>query len=156
MTYSRLWAHDGNTSLKRLLPFGKRMAADTRVFEDSDYFLSRSFVDQYAHEVKRPPESSRRREVRTTCEDSASESGSGSDTEDEDSATERDTGGDPTDGAVDAAEKGVDDCVKNWKAAASDEKKRSWAIFDENGIYASACRHGLILWICDMVRSGEL
>ena len=62
-----------------------------------------------------------------------------------------DQGGDPTDGAVASS-----DCVKNWKAAASDEKKRTWAIFDETGIYASACRHGLILWICDMVRSGEL
>lgn len=62
-----------------------------------------------------------------------------------------DQGGDPTDGAVASS-----DCVKNWKAAAADEKKHTWSIFDETGIYASACRHGLILWLCDMVRSGEL
>ncbi|KAG1785411.1 uncharacterized protein HD556DRAFT_1435133 [Suillus plorans] len=48
------------------------------------------------------------------------------------------------------------DCSKNWKAAASDEKKRMWSIFDETGIFVSACRHGLVLWVADMVRSGEL
>ncbi|KAG2101883.1 uncharacterized protein F5147DRAFT_746939 [Suillus discolor] len=48
------------------------------------------------------------------------------------------------------------DCSKNWKAAASDEKKRMWAIFEETGIFVGACRHGLILWYTDMMRSGEL
>ncbi|KAG2361657.1 hypothetical protein BDR07DRAFT_1451498 [Suillus spraguei] len=35
-------------------------------------------------------------------------------------------------------------CTDTWKAAAADAKKKS------------ACRHGLILWIADMIRSGEL
>lgn len=48
------------------------------------------------------------------------------------------------------------DCVKNWKAASDDDKKRMWAVFDESGIFACACRHGLMLWIVDMIRSGEL
>ncbi|EIW75720.1 hypothetical protein CONPUDRAFT_26328, partial [Coniophora puteana RWD-64-598 SS2] len=34
--------------------------------------------------------------------------------------------------------------------------KKSWGIFDETGIFACACRHGFIVWIADMVRSGEL
>ena len=59
--------------------------------------------------------------------------------------------GDPTDGTQAAGP-----CASHWKAAAADEKKRMWAIYDETGIFASACRHGLILWIADMVRSGEL
>ncbi len=46
--------------------------------------------------------------------------------------------------------------VVNWKAAAADETKKMWAIFDETGIFICVCRHGLILWITDMVRSGEL
>jgi hypothetical protein len=46
-------------------------------------------------------------------------------------------------------------CPETWKAAAPDEKKKMWGIFDETGIYASACRHGQILWIADMIRSGE-
>ena len=47
-------------------------------------------------------------------------------------------------------------CVKNWKAASEDDKKRMWAIFDEAGIFACACRHGFVLWVLDMIRSGEL
>ncbi|PCH43265.1 hypothetical protein WOLCODRAFT_47945, partial [Wolfiporia cocos MD-104 SS10] len=34
--------------------------------------------------------------------------------------------------------------------------KKMWAIFDETGIFSSACRHRFILWLMDMVRSGEL
>ena len=30
---------------------GQRTAADTRALDDSDYFLSRSFVDRFANEV---------------------------------------------------------------------------------------------------------
>ena len=55
MVYSRLWAHDGNNSLnslKRVLPFGNRKAADVRVFDGSEYFLPRKFVDKFANEVK--------------------------------------------------------------------------------------------------------
>ncbi|KAG1884774.1 hypothetical protein F4604DRAFT_1919295 [Suillus subluteus] len=48
------------------------------------------------------------------------------------------------------------DCSKNWKAAANEEKKHMWSVFDETGIFVSACRHGLLLWVTDMVRSGEL
>lgn len=151
MQYSRLWAHDGNNSLKRVLPFGNRVAADIRVFEGSDYFLSHSFVDGFANEVKPSSSNTRHREVRSAGQDSEGEEESDSEGEGGEEPE-----GDPTDGARDASGNGVDQCVKNWKAAASDEKKRSWAIFDETGIYASACRHGFILWICDMVRSGEL
>ena len=67
-------------------------------------------------------------------------------------------GDSPAEPDVEAAimKKLVKDCVKNWKAAADDDKKRMWAAFDESGIFACACRHGLLLWIVDMVRSGEL
>ncbi|KAG6807975.1 hypothetical protein H0H92_005850, partial [Tricholoma furcatifolium] len=47
-------------------------------------------------------------------------------------------------------------CTDNWKAAAKEENKRMWAIFSEAGIFASACRHGFILWLADMIASGEL
>ncbi|EKM49186.1 uncharacterized protein PHACADRAFT_107267, partial [Phanerochaete carnosa HHB-10118-sp] len=54
------------------------------------------------------------------------------------------------------AQKLLEQCVKNWKAAAGEEKKQMWRMFDESGLFASACRHGFILWITDMVRSREL
>ncbi|KAF9487279.1 hypothetical protein BDN71DRAFT_1485354 [Pleurotus eryngii] len=47
-------------------------------------------------------------------------------------------------------------CADNWKAAATDDKKRMWDIFEETGIFACACRHGMIVWLADMVHSGEL
>ena len=126
-----------------MLPVGNRTAADTRVYEDTDYFLARKYVDSFANEV-----ASRRKDKHreVLAEDSEPEE------DDHDPSPE----GDPTDGVSAESGDGVDKCVKNWKAAAADEKKRTWAIFDETGIYAAACRHGLILWLCDMVRSGEL
>jgi len=47
-------------------------------------------------------------------------------------------------------------CTDKWKATAADDKKRMWGVFEETGIFASACWHGLMLWISDMVQSGEL
>ena len=72
MVYSRLWAHDGNNSLKRVLPFGNRKAADVRVFDGSEYFLPRKFVDKFANEVK-PSDPSRHREIRSLGADSGDE-----------------------------------------------------------------------------------
>jgi Kyakuja-Dileera-Zisupton transposase len=47
-------------------------------------------------------------------------------------------------------------CTERWKAAQSDNLKRMWAIYRETGIFLSACRHGFIWWIVDMIESGEL
>lgn len=148
-----MYAIDGNNSLKRIRTAADRQTADTRTLEDSDYFLSSQFVDKFAHEVK----SRKGPQVRT------------SDSDDDESDAE-DTGasnveGDPTDGVDNSAEiaqdqeqrqKALDACVKNWKSAANDDAKRMWAIFEESGVFMSACRHGSILWIIDMIRSGEL
>lgn len=132
-----------------MLPVGSRVAADTRVYEDSDYILSQEFVNRYAHEVK--SQGQRRK-------DKHREIGSGDSTDEDEDGTPSTSNleGDPTDGVQPDKHTDIDQCVKNWKAAASEDKKKTWAIFDETGIYASACRHSLILWLCDMVRSGEL
>lgn len=116
-----------------------RETADNRVLKDSDYFLPTSYVDRFAGDVsqrKAPP-------VDSEAHQHEMDEGEG------------DLGGsgDPTDGEID---KGVSDCARNWKAAAPDEKKSMWAIFDETGVFVAACRHGLILWIVDMIKSGEL
>ncbi|KAI5984616.1 hypothetical protein EDD15DRAFT_2390391 [Pisolithus albus] len=47
-------------------------------------------------------------------------------------------------------------CTDNWKAAAADSKKKSWGIFEETGIFACACHHGMVQWVADMIQSGEL
>ncbi|KAJ3527564.1 hypothetical protein NM688_g8112 [Phlebia brevispora] len=141
LKFSRLYAFDGNNSLKRMLTLGDRQAADVRVWE-GDYFLPRSYVDQFADEVHK---SSKGPYVPGDADDI------GDDGSDNDSANGDE--GDPTDGAANLT---VDGCVKNWKANAADEKKRMWAMFDESGIFMSACRHHMVTWSCDMVRSGEL
>lgn len=148
MRFSRLWAHDGNNSLKRMLPFGNRIAADRRLYEDGDYFLPRDYVDRFANEVqsKKTPAKKPYRQIRSDCD------GDGGD--DEDKSDSEDNG--PVSGIDADAPDGVGDCVSHWKAAAADSKKKSWSVFDETGIYAAVCQHSLVLWLCDMVRSGEL
>ena len=137
------------------LPNG-RLSADARVLTDSDYFLPQDYVDQFANEIRghKGPALRRRK--------------SGSDFSDSDASNAESMEGDPTDGlqnpsspdgeasAQSITQKLLDACVKNWKANSSDEAKKTWAIFEETGIFIAACRHGMILWIIDMVRSGEL
>ncbi|KAJ7575837.1 hypothetical protein C8J56DRAFT_1007569 [Mycena floridula] len=130
LPFQRIWVVDGNNSLKQMkVHGGRRAAADLRKF-NSDYFLSPEYVDQFANEVK----------SRSAPSDETS------DDEPDGEAT-----GDPTDGAPD-----LTSCTQNWKAAAADEKKKAWSVFEKTGIFAAACRHGFILWIADMVLSGEL
>ncbi len=129
-----------------------RKAADLRTLEDSDYFIPKGYVDKFANEItvkKGPP-------VRGGEDD---RDGSDDEQDDVESVAE----GDPTDGVnvpdgtqTAEAQANLDTCVKNWKSASDDDSKRMWAIFDESGVFMSACRHGFILWIIDMIRSGEL
>ncbi|THU84014.1 hypothetical protein K435DRAFT_688431 [Dendrothele bispora CBS 962.96] len=146
---SRMWVIDGNNSLKCIKGVNNRAVADTRVFA-SDYYLSPEFVNQFANEVK-----ARRQDF---------DGGDNSDSDEDDgNETEADREGDPTDGAKDGDD-GIDpklaeilnSCTENWKASAKDESKKMWGVFEECGIFASACRHGFILWIVDMIESGEL
>ncbi|KAG1747807.1 uncharacterized protein EDB91DRAFT_1235789 [Suillus paluster] len=102
---------------------------------DSDYLLPHTIVDTFAGEVQ---PRSLLPDVTTPTEDKTP------DTEDHLPVLSH------------ASDSIAVDCSKNWKVAASDEKKRMWSIFDETGIFVSACCHGFILWYVDMVRSGEL
>ncbi|OSD02720.1 hypothetical protein PYCCODRAFT_1444831 [Trametes coccinea BRFM310] len=121
--FTRLICMDGNNSLKRMAPPGKRSTGDTRLFQ-SDYIL--------------PCEFARQQQPRTDLSEHAEGEGSEDDCEDG-----PDSDGDPTDGAT-----GVPSpCASHWKAASADDKKRMWGVFEETGIFACACRHGLILWV---------
>ncbi|KAH7904048.1 hypothetical protein BJ138DRAFT_1019678, partial [Hygrophoropsis aurantiaca] len=50
----------------------------------------------------------------------------------------------------------TDVCVDRWRNAAPESRKKMFAIFKKSGIFITVCRHGSLLTICDMVRSGEL
>ncbi|KAG6835632.1 hypothetical protein H0H93_016343, partial [Arthromyces matolae] len=160
LSFSRMFAIDGNNSLKRVRLSGDRQVGDLRTFEDSDYYLDVAFVEKFANEVKKltgtainspePPSQEPISDVIPTTIKSLEPP-----SQELVSDVIPDGDGDLTDTI-----KGPTDmhapCADNWKAAANENNKKMWPIFDESGIFASACRHGFILWIIDMVRSGEL
>ena len=131
---------DGNNSLKRLFKIGGRDPTNLREFLGSDYYLTAEFVDRFKDEVK-SHQSQKNPQPAESAEDG-----------DSDWTDDEDAEGTPADVQDDRHK----NCTKNWKAAADDAKKKMWAIFEETGIFACACRHGLVLWIIDMIRSGEL
>ena len=120
-----MFAVDGNDSLKRIARIGPRDVADLRCFSKSDYFIPTEEVDEWARET---------RSIEASVDDNG-------DVDDVAEGENEDVNPGP--------------CANNWKAAQSDSKRRMWGIFAETGLFASACRHGFILWIADMIRTGE-
>lgn len=116
--------------MKRLYSLGGGFIRNPRPFTDTDYLLPPDYVDQFADEV-----SSRRGPAVPLVDNDAA------DDEWED---------------IDGAEGEEVPCTTNYKAAAADEKKKMWAIFEETGFFVSACRHSMVLWFSDMIKSGEL
>ncbi|KAJ6600154.1 hypothetical protein B0H10DRAFT_2231026 [Mycena sp. CBHHK59/15] len=53
-------------------------------------------------------------------------------------------------------ERCMDTCVERWKAAGPEACKKMFALFAVAGIFLAVCRHGHVLIMCDMIRSGEL
>lgn len=53
-------------------------------------------------------------------------------------------------------EKIADVCVEHWRSAGPEARKKMFALFAIAGIFIAVCRHGHLLAICDMIRSGEL
>jgi hypothetical protein len=129
--FRRLIAFDGNNSLKRLAKSG-RSTADTREFTESDYYLANDYVDRFKNEV--PARAAAARATAATMV----------------SPPDIDDLHAPSGERVEHESSGP--CADKWKAT---KENKSWAVFDENGIFGSACRHGFILWVADMVQTGE-
>ncbi|KAF7970293.1 hypothetical protein HWV62_24418 [Athelia sp. TMB] len=126
-TFNRIVAMDGNNSMKRVYSLGG-LIRNPKPFTDTDYLLPPEYVDQFADEVP----SRRAPAVPVVSDDAADE------------------------GWEDVGDLEEVPCTTNFKAAAADEKKKMWDIFEETGFFVSACRHSLIMWFSDMIRSGEL
>jgi metal-dependent hydrolase (beta-lactamase superfamily II) len=47
-------------------------------------------------------------------------------------------------------------CVDRWRNAQSDTRKKTYALFEESGIFVVMCCHCFVLLACDMVKSSEL
>ncbi|KAF9499162.1 hypothetical protein BDN71DRAFT_1524660 [Pleurotus eryngii] len=120
---------DGNNSLKQITCIGQHDIADHRVYTHSDYFLPRNFVNTF------------------TVKDPSRMEPEGGQSDPEDSQEHEDV----------TVEYHVDSmCADNWKATFSNRRKHMWELFDETGVFTCTCQHGFVLWLADMVRSGEL
>ncbi|KZT68378.1 hypothetical protein DAEQUDRAFT_653084, partial [Daedalea quercina L-15889] len=47
-------------------------------------------------------------------------------------------------------------CEERWRNAGPEARKKMFALFAITGIFVAICRHGQLLIMCDMIRSGEL
>ncbi|KAF6763562.1 hypothetical protein DFP72DRAFT_986482 [Ephemerocybe angulata] len=47
-------------------------------------------------------------------------------------------------------------CASRWNNMLKAETAKTWGIFDETGVFLCLCRHGFVLALADMVKSGEL
>ncbi|OBZ76606.1 hypothetical protein A0H81_03873 [Grifola frondosa] len=47
-------------------------------------------------------------------------------------------------------------CYQRWRNVGHEARKKMFALFAVTGIFVCLCRHGQLLTMCDMIRSGEL
>ncbi|KAH9831718.1 uncharacterized protein C8Q71DRAFT_798813 [Rhodofomes roseus] len=140
LKYSLLATMDGNQSLKLVDDAFRngRVRADGREAR-TDIWLLPSEVDRFKDEagkVEAPDVANA--EVRYDHDDDIAWLGL-SDRED--------------DGNLEAS---VDVCVERWRNAGPEARKKMFALFAKTGIFVCLCRHGQLLILCDMIRSGEL
>jgi hypothetical protein len=146
LIFSMLTTMDGNNSLKRILrkdrtfdeegnaTRGKSQCPDPRTTDSGgSYFLTRDKVDLWAKEmidgmVDVPVGALN---CRYTCE----------------KLRGFQIAEDPTEKTV---------CQERWKNLREDLTSKMWGVFDETGVFLALCRHGFVLLLADMVRSGEL
>ncbi|KAK1218219.1 hypothetical protein PQX77_019103 [Marasmius sp. AFHP31] len=140
---SILMAMDGNNSLK-LVDTSKRVGRerlDTRRI-DHPRWLTADFVDEYQDGVVNA-----RRKTTTEPQPIACD---GPQVDDDENLTWL------NDEELDDLAGTINPCVERWKAAGPDASKKMFSFFSISGIFLSVCRHGHVLVICDMRRSGEL
>ena len=47
-------------------------------------------------------------------------------------------------------------CAERWRNMKTTLTSKMWGVFEETGLFLALCRHGFVLMMADMVRSGEL
>jgi hypothetical protein len=47
-------------------------------------------------------------------------------------------------------------CAERWRNMKTEITAKMWGIFHETGLFLALCRHGFVLMLVDMIRSGEL
>ncbi|KAF8878306.1 hypothetical protein BD779DRAFT_1613056 [Infundibulicybe gibba] len=129
-TFSCLVSMDGNNSLRRVGASVHNLVArtDSRLIL-SDRWVHPHEVDRFKDEVKASNKGARGKESQRD-----------DDWED-----------------IDAEEQVSSmNCVNRWRNAGPEERKKMFSMFDESGIFIASCRHRSVLFVCDMIKSGEL
>jgi hypothetical protein len=57
---------------------------------------------------------------------------------------------------IDELARCINTCVERWRNAGPEARKKMFTLFAVAGIFLAVCRHGHVLVMCDMIRSGEL
>ncbi len=124
---TRMHAIDGCDSQKRDKTVGM---CNERIF-DSKYFLSHSFMDGFKNEVR--SHAAAQKADKTLTNDVELEDGFAFPEGEQD-----------------------DCCGSNWKAATSKELLlASKEAFEQTGVFACLCRHGIVEFVMEFVQSGE-
>ncbi|KAJ7016435.1 hypothetical protein C8F04DRAFT_1281448 [Mycena alexandri] len=174
LEFSMLVTMDGNDSLKRVLrrepkdfdndgnlvPGQSKERFDPRAANvGKDYFIPREKVDHWSKDKldewrkvweARKKKSRRRRKKEGDTKSPMEPTKNGLETS---VPSESTPAAQPTPEAPAGAAAG---CEERWKNLGEDSLKRMWGIYDETGIFICLCRHGFVLLVEDMVRSGEL
>ncbi|KDQ07850.1 hypothetical protein BOTBODRAFT_139518, partial [Botryobasidium botryosum FD-172 SS1] len=140
LEYGMFFLLDGGNSCKRRDRAG---SPRDRPFENT-YFIPAAEVDRFKDDVK-GKKKAQSEAVFTNPTSLEEDDGS-------EEWVDVDEEGDPTDG--DAK---VSPCAARWKAAGKAGKEKGmWDMYEETGLFVAICRHGFVLTVCDMIRSGEL
>ncbi|KAH7911640.1 hypothetical protein BJ138DRAFT_1135257 [Hygrophoropsis aurantiaca] len=160
LRFSFLAAMDGNNSLKLvdpLLRWGNERR-DPRCGQGS-LWLTEDYVDVFKDEVRSqmPMPPSKNNSTGPSIPIPTNSSTSAALTFNSDDQPLDDQDPEWTDIAEDGSStEPTDVCIERWKNASPESRKKMFAIFRKSGIFVTVCRHGFLLTICDMVRSGEL
>ncbi|KAI1781971.1 hypothetical protein LXA43DRAFT_907171 [Ganoderma leucocontextum] len=57
---------------------------------------------------------------------------------------------------ADSSSEAMSICEERWRNAGPEARKKMFALFAVSGVFVCLCRHGQVLIMCDMIRSGEL
>lgn len=141
---------DGNNSLKRVWRARDSFDGTRKNIERTDerrivspIFIEADVVNTFSNEVQT-------RRARQTI-GSGGDEGSHGTPEGSNRSNRSDHEALPVDGHA-----GESVCADRWANLADDSSKKMIGIFEQTGIFAAVCRHGCVLKMCDMIKSGEL
>ncbi|TFK59430.1 hypothetical protein BDN72DRAFT_905854 [Pluteus cervinus] len=155
--FSLLAAMDGNVSLKL---FSSDVRAgmpldDDRESRTGGRWLRPAFVDQFRDEVA----NSKKKPLNLTPSGTAPTVAGPSTSQPSDPQAHKEGDGDQVlfdDFDSKDNTDTINTCVERWRNAGPESRKKMFALFAVSGIFVTVCRHGHVLLICDMIRSGEL